>query len=288
MTADTEQDNKDGSAQASGTTVQDGTVQQAPAEDSPPMNATEEWTDFFKTLALAFALTIIFRIIFLDPFNIPSGSMKPTLLVGDYLFVNKPAYGYSKHSFPFSFAPFEGRVLSRGNVPERGDVIVFRLPKNTSIAFIKRVIGLPGDTVQMINGELFINRRKVPRMFLGKKKVETDEGREITVMEYEEYLPGGVKHLIYEIGHSMELDNTDEFTVPSGHYFAMGDNRDSSQDSRVQAEVGFIPLDNIVGRASFLFFSTNGTARAHELHKWPKAIRYDRLFKRIMPKPDKK
>jgi signal peptidase I len=249
---------------------------------APPMTAREEWIDFLKTAFLAVLLALVIRTFLFEPFNIPSGSMKPTLLVGDYLFVYKPSYGYSKFSFPFGIAPFEGRVFTRGHLPQRGDVVVFRLPTNTSIDYIKRVIGLPGDTIQVRQGQLYINGKAVPRESVGLKQVD-ENGREMTVTEYIETLPNGVMHQIWEEGDDHPLDNTEIFKVPEGHYFMMGDNRDNSQDSRVQALVGYVPLENIVGKASMLFFSTNGSAGLAEIWKWPGAIRYNRIFNRIAP-----
>lgn len=246
------------------------------------MSAREEWAEFLKTAVVAIILALIIRTFFLEPFNIPSSSMKPTLLVGDYLFVSKPAYGYSRHSFPFSFAPIEGRIWDGGREPRRGDVIVFKLPTNTSIDYIKRIIGMPGDTVQVIEGELYINRRKVPREPVKLREIE-EGGRMVSVMEYLETLPGGVVHSIYEESDGEALDNTDEYVVPEGHYFAMGDNRDNSQDSRVQSLVGYIPAENIVGRASFIFFSTNGYANMAQFWRWPKSVRFDRIFKGLAP-----
>lgn len=248
----------------------------------PPMTAREEWAEFFKTAMIAVVLALLIRTFLLEPFNIPSGSMKPTLQIGDYLFVSKPAYGFSRYSFPFGFMPIEGRIWNGGKKPQRGDVVVFKLPSNPSIDYIKRIIGLPGDTVQVKGGELYINGEKVDREPVGLTRIE-EGGSATTLMEYIETLPGGVMHRIYEEGDDRPLDNTEEFTVPEGHYFAMGDNRDNSQDSRVTSLVGFIPAENIVGKASFIFFSTNGYARLAEVWKWPWSIRYDRLFQPIGP-----
>lgn len=257
---------------------------EAAAEEKhePPMSAREEWTEFFRTAVIAVILALVIRTFLFEPFNIPSGSMKPTLEVGDYLFVYKPAYGYSRYSFPMGLAPIEGRVWTGDREPRRGDVIVFKLPTNPSIDYIKRIVGLPGDTVQVIEGELYINRRKVPREMVGLKQIE-ENGYPVTMTEYIETLPGGVMHRIYEEADDRQLDNTEEYVVPEGHYFAMGDNRDNSQDSRVTSMVGYIPLENIVGRASFLFFSTNGYASLAEFWKWPWTIRYSRLFQSIEP-----
>lgn len=252
----------------------------------PPMNAREEWMEFARTAAIAVILALLIRTFLFEPFNIPSGSMKPTLEVGDYLFVYKPSYGFSRYSFPFGVAPIEGRIWTGGREPKRGDVIVFKLPTNPSIDYIKRIVALPGETVQVMNGHLYINRREVPREMVGLRQVE-EEGMATTMIEYIETLPGGVMHRIYEETDDQPLDNTEEYVVPEGHYFAMGDNRDNSQDSRVRSLVGYIPLENIVGKASFIFFSTNGYANLAEIWKWPWTIRYDRLFDRIGPlRPD--
>ena len=246
----------------------------------PTLTNKGELTEFAKTAMLAIVLAVIIRSIFFEPFHIPSSSMYPTLLVGDYLFVNKPAYGYSRYSFPFGIVPIEGRIW--GKEPQRGDVIVFALPTQTGIDYIKRVIGLPGDTVQVIHGRLYINGKIVPREALGVKKVKDASG-EYTVTEYTETLPGGAVHQIYEVSDHEMLDNTGLYTVPEGHYFAMGDNRDHSQDSRVTSVVGPVPFENILGRADFIFFSNNGYARLSEFWKWPWTIRYDRLFMDIDP-----
>ncbi len=260
--------------------------QETAQDDSlePPMTAREEWSEFFKTAMIAIVLALLIRTFLLEPFNIPSGSMKPTLRIGDYLFVSKQSYGYSRYSFPFGFAPIEGRVWDdEGRKrPARGDVAVFKLPGNTSIDYIKRVIGLPGDTIQMIDGRLHINGTMVEREAVGLREVR--EGRRlVTMMEYIEILPDGTMYSIYEESDDRPLDNTDEYHVPDGHYFMMGDNRDNSQDSRVLSTVGYIPENKLVGRASFIFFSTNGYANIAEFWKWPWTIRYDRLFQGISP-----
>ena len=234
-----------------------------------------------KTVGYALLIALVIRAFLFQPFNIPSGSMKPTLLVGDYLFVNKPAYGYSRYSFPFGLAPIEGRVWAKE--PQRGDVVVFKLPTNPSIDYIKRVIGLPGDTIQVRRGQLYINGKAVPRETVGLKEVSGPDGFEGSMMEYIETLPGGAMHSIYEMSDYEPLDETQPYHVPDGHYFMMGDNRDNSQDSRVASAVGFVPFENIVGRADFIFFSVDGSAHLFEFWKWPWAIRYGRLFNDIDP-----
>ncbi len=237
--------------------------------------------EFFKTAVLAVLLALFIRTFFFEPFNIPSGSMFPTLKIGDYLFVSKTSYGYSRYSFPFGLADFKGRMLEAE--PERGDVIVFRLPSNPSIDYIKRLIGLPGDRIQVRGGRLYINGDMVEREAVGMQRIEAPEGGYDNIMEYIETLPGGVMHRIYEESDSEELDNTPEYTVPDGHYFMMGDNRDNSRDSRVKEEVGFVPYDNLVGRAEILFFSIDQTASIFKPWTWFTAIRYNRIFDRIGP-----
>jgi signal peptidase I len=228
---------------------------------------------------IAIVLALIVRTFLFEPFNIPSSSMVPNLLVGDYLFISKYAYGYSKHSFPFGIAGFEGRIDAK--LPNRGDVIVFKLPTNTNIDYIKRLVGLPGDTIQMINGRLYINDEIVPRKAKGMTEYQKEGGLTQKVMEYVETLPGGTDHIIYEESDQAPLDNTEKYKVPEGHYFMMGDNRDNSQDSRVSSMVGYVPYDNLEGRAEFLFFSTNGSAQVFEFWKWPSATRWSRLFTSI-------
>jgi signal peptidase I len=226
--------------------------------------------DTVQTVFFAFAIAMCVRIVAFEPFNIPSGSMKPTLLEGDYLFVSKYSYGYSRYSFLFGLPPFEGRIWE--SPVDRGDVAVFRKPPENEIDYIKRIVGLPGDRIQVKASILYINGEAVER-----RRVDDfiDEyGRK--VLQYEETLPNGAKYLILETnGDKGYSDNTIEFVVPEGHYFAMGDNRDNSQDSRV---IGPVPAQNLIGRAEFLFFSTDGSAALWQPWKWPFAIRYGRLL----------
>lgn len=255
------------------------------AEEKPVLLEKEDLSEFFKTAVIAVLIALIIRSVFFEPFNIPSGSMKPTLLIGDYLFVNKPAYGYSRYSFPFAVAPIENRIFPKE--PKRGDIVVFALPSNDGMDYIKRVVGLPGDEIQVMRGRLFINDQIVPRELVKTEEIVRDGGEKQTIREYIETLPGGIKHPIYEESDDERLDNTPLFTVPEGHYFMMGDNRDNSTDSRVIDQVGPVPFENIIGRADFLFFSTNGYARLFEVWKWPWSIRYDRLFMDIDPERPK-
>jgi signal peptidase I len=198
-----------------------------------------------KVVVQALLLAMVVRVFFYQPFNIPSGSMKQTLLVGDYLFVSKLAYGYSRYSFPGSLNLFSGRLFYAE--PKRGDVAVFRLPRDPSVDYIKRVIGLPGDEIQMRRGVLHINGKAVPKVRL-KEDFETreDGGPRMKIPVYEETLPNGVKYRVLDIDPNGQLDNTEVFKVPAGHYFMMGDNRDNSSDSRVWGQV---PERDIVGKA---------------------------------------
>ena len=236
--------------------------------------------DTLKTVFYAVLIALCIRTIAFEPFNIPSGSMIPTLLVGDYLFVSKFSYGYSKHSLMFSLPVISGRIFS--SEPARGDVAVFKLPSDNSTDYIKRVLGLPGDKIQIRNGRLFINEKIVERKRLDDFIMGNIGGKLRMVPQYIEILPNGRRYKILETwGDNGPLDNTGVFMVPKGHYFMMGDNRDNSQDSRVIREVGFVPVQNLVGRASILFFSTNGQARLWEIWKWPISIRFERLFNQI-------
>ena len=243
-----------------------------------PSKRQEGFWETVRTVVYAIFVALIIRTLLFEPFNIPSGSMIPTLLVGDYLFVSKFSYGYSQHSFPFSIVPIEGRVLA--TLPERGDVIVFKLPRDNKTDYIKRVIGLPGDSIQMQDGRLFINGNLVER-----ERVEdyvyrdSATGSLLRSLQYREILPGGKSHMILEDGDNRRFDNTAEFKVPEGHYFMMGDNRDHSLDSR--SEVGYVPSKNLVARAEFLFFSTDGTAAIWQVWRWPLATRFSRFFSGI-------
>ncbi len=247
--------------------------QNAPSKASSGLRSAYE---FVKTIVIAVLIAAVIRTFAFEPFSIPSGSMKPTLLIGDYLFVSKYAYGYSRHSFPWSLAPFDGRIL--GSPPERGDVVVFKTPADNSTDYIKRVIGLPGDRIQVTNGELFLNGKLVQRERIGKQTERGIFGDEVTHIVYEETLPGGRRHLIMEATDTGRYDNTRVFTVPDGHFFAMGDNRDNSEDSR-SPQVGPVPFENLVGRAEIIFFSVDGNIWA--FWDWPSTIRGNRLLKSI-------
>jgi len=222
----------------------------------------------------ALVIAIIIRTFLFQPFNIPSGSMKDTLLVGDYLFVSKYSYGYTHYSIPFSPPLFHGRIF--GSQPNRGDVVVFRLPKDDSVDYIKRVIGLPGDKIQMINGLLYINGTAVKRERV-KDFVDDDEGN-VHVKQWRETLPNGVSYTTLDLVENSFADNTPVYTVPADHYFMMGDNRDNSTDSRFLSHVGYVPFENIIGRAQLIFFSVADGAPAWQIWRWPWDVRWNRLF----------
>jgi signal peptidase I len=234
-----------------------------------------------KVIIQALLIALVIRTFLFQPFNIPTGSMIPTLMIGDYLFVSKYAYGYSKNSFPFSLDLFSGRILA--SPPKRGDVVVFKLPSDGQTDYIKRVIGLPGDRIQMRDGRLY--DELVPREPIGKIHTEDFYGRDIEVPTYKETLPGGVSHTIIEIqGDSGFIDNTKVFEVPPNDYFMMGDNRDNSSDSRVspdQGGVGYVPFENLEGRAEMIFFSLDKDQSVLAFWKWPWSVQLGRMFRPV-------
>jgi signal peptidase I len=241
-----------------------------------------------KIVVQALVLALIVRVLFFQPFNIPSGSMKPTLLVGDYIFVSKLSYGYSRFSFPFGIIPFSGRVFASD--PARGDVVVFKLPRDNSTDYIKRLVGMPGDEIQMKEGILHINGQPVPKTYIDDVVLpecgeRPSSCREVRYRRSLETLPNGVAHTTFAITSNGQMNNTTAYKVPPGHYFMMGDNRDNSTDSRVPIAsngVGFVPYDNLVGRANLIFFSNTGDENTSlSLFKpwtWPTGIRFSRLF----------
>ena len=230
-----------------------------------------------KSITLAIFIALLIRSFIAEPFNIPSGSMKPNLLVGDFIFVSKWSYGYSKHSLPFSFPIIPGKIFSK--IPNRGDVVVFKTPQDNRTDYIKSVIGLPGDKIQIIDGAILINDNLIM-----KKKVNdfidvNKQGDTKRIRKYIEFFFNNEIEIL-DITDNGIVDNTSLFTVPKGNFFVMGDNRDNSQDSRFINTVGYIPIENLVGKAQFIFFSLENS-RFLEIWKWPKAIRFDRLIKRI-------
>ena len=238
------------------------------------------WLETVKTVVYAGLIAIGIRTVAFEPFNIPSASMVPTLLVGDYLFVSKYSYGYSRYSLPFGLPLIPGRILA--GMPERGDVAVFKLPKDNKTDYIKRIVGLPGDRIQVKGGILYINEQPVVRERIADLIESDGFGNERRRFQYIETLPNGRKHRIIEVSdREPNSDDTQVFLVPKDHFFAMGDNRDNSLDSRYIGQVGYVPIENLVGRAEMIFFSTDGTAAWWEFWRWPFAIRYGRLFQGI-------
>ena len=224
-------------------------------------------------LAMAVLAALAIRSLAFEPYNIPSSSMVPTLLIGDYLFITKFDYGYSRHSFPFSLP-----IIPKGRLfyvqPERGDVVVFKKPPENKTDYIKRIIGLPGDTVQVKDGRLYINNQIVPREDQGQEYWDTEAGRQLYT-RYLETLPNGVVHDIYELTDNNIYDETDPIEVPEGHFFMMGDNRDNSLDSRY---FGLVPAENLEGKARIIFYSTNGDGWFFQFWKWNKFLRLERFF----------
>ncbi len=255
-------------------------------------DAEKETDGFLNAVLWAAVIAIIVRTFLFEPFSIPSESMYPNLKVGDYLFVKKYTYGYGKYSFPLGLVDFEGRIFE--DYPERGDIVVFRKPYQEHIDYIKRVVGLPGDEIRMIDGKLHINGELLPKDFLGLETVSED-GKKQTYHKYIESLPDGPDHYLYELSDEEPLDHTPSFTVPEGYFFAMGDNRDASLDSRAFTSVGFVPVENLVGKAAFFFFSIE--PMSYECAKSgdfstlrkigcyivniPTHIRYDRLLRPV-------
>ncbi|HEY1632270.1 MAG TPA: signal peptidase I [Rhizomicrobium sp.] len=246
-----------------------------------PVRKTWDW---FKEPVIALGLVLVATTAIARPYYVPSGSMEPTLQIGDEFFVSKYAYGYSRYSVPFALGPAsQHRLLERA--PARGDIIAFhmRFPDGRDETLVKRLIGLPGDRVQMIAGRLWIDGRKLPVAPAGAGQVEDDLGEMMTVPQYIETLPGGVKHPIFKWLAGGDYDNTQIFTVPSGHYFMMGDDRDNSLDSRAPLAVngvGFVPAEDLIGRAEFILGSVD-YKNASGVWAWPSQLRLARFFKDV-------
>ncbi len=239
--------------------------------------------DFFidnlKTIFYALIIAVFIRSFFLQPFYIPSSSMEPNLLVGDRLFVTKYSYGYSKHSFPFSPPIFKGRIFN--SKPNRGDVIVFKTPSDDRTDYIKRLIGLPGDIVQFIDGDLYLNNNQILKSIISKKDQLSCGDKKMFVNTFEEKLPNGKKY-ISSYRKEFSYKNSDKFIVPLNHYFFLGDNRDCSKDSRFLGSVGYVHENNLVGKAQFIFFSSDYRVGYFvEFWKWQKSFRFNRFFKKI-------
>ncbi|HEY9550301.1 MAG TPA: signal peptidase I [Kiloniellaceae bacterium] len=231
------------------------------------------WLETLRTIVIAVLIAVGVRTFAYEPFNIPSSSMEPTLLVGDYLFVSKLSYGYSRHSLPFGLPLFSGRILFEE--PEVGDVAVFTYPRDNKTDYIKRIVGLPGDEIEVREGILHINGVAVGRELLSASEVADLGYPDQSGLLYYETLPNGRRHLIRELGDQRPLDNWGPEVVREGHFFAMGDNRDNSLDSR--ADVGQVPYENLVGRADILFFSHEGSSPWWKFWTWPSTIRFGRI-----------
>ena len=238
------------------------------------------FSENIKTLIYALIIAVIIRSLLVQPFYIPSSSMEPTLLVGDRLFVTKYTYGYSKHSFPFSPPILNKRIMF--SAPERGDVIVFKTPADNRTDYIKRLIGLPGDKIQFIDSNLYLNNSEILKSKINNKTTIFCGDKSIDVYRFEEKLSNGKKfHTVYLKDYTYQ--NSDVFTVPKDHYFFLGDNRDCSKDSRFLSSVGFVHKDNLVGKAQFIFFSINmREGSLFDIWNWKKILRTERFFKKII------
>ena len=235
--------------------------------------------DNVKTLFYALIIAVIIRSLLIQPFYIPSSSMEPNLLVGDRLFVTKYSYGFSKHSFPFSPPILNKRIFF--TEPKRGDVVVFKTPVDNRTDYIKRLIGLPGDEIQFIESNLYINNSEILKSRISKNDKIYCGTQLIDVFTFQEKLPNGKSHTSVYL-KNFTFQNSDIFTVPEDHYFFLGDNRDCSKDSRYLTSVGYVHKDNLVGKAQFIFFSSDKRiGNFIEFWKWHKSIRFNRTFNKI-------
>ena len=241
-------------------------------------SANNETVEIIKTVVFALLIALVLRVLLFQPFTIPSASMEPNLYEGDYIVVSKWSYGYSKHSIPFSPPVFNGRIL--GREPARGDIAVFKLPRDNKTDYIKRVIGLPGDKVQMIANKLYINGAPVQDVVVTRAEMADMFGPR-AVTQVRETLPGGKSFMTQDFGPGNELDDTPLYEVPAGHYFMMGDNRDNSIDSRVEMSsgVGMVPAENLVGKAEIIMFSWTPGASLFNPVSWFANVRFSRFFK---------
>ena len=240
--------------------------------------AAGELRETIVVVVEALLIALVFRTFIYQPFSIPTASMQPSMMIGDYFLASKFAWGYGQYSFPFGLVPMQGRLF--GGLPNRGDIAVF-YNAPTGDEYVKRVIGLPGDTIQMKEGRLYINDVEVPREKLGTGTDTDSTGYTVPVTLYKETLPNGVTHIIQEIADNGPLDNTGIYKVPEGHYFMMGDNRDRSQDSRVLSAVGYVSVNNLIGKAEVRFFSIKDDLPPWQIWNWPANVRLDRMFQSV-------
>jgi signal peptidase I len=236
-----------------------------------------ELRDTIVVIIEALVIAVLFRTFIYQPFSIPTASMQRTMMIGDYFVADKFIWGFGPHSFPIPL-PFHGRIFGRS--PSVGDIAVF-FNETSGQDYIKRVIGMPGDHIQMKAGRLWINGKEVERKFLMDSTDTDDQGNTVPVKVYLETLPNGVEHLIQEISDDQPLDNTGEYVVPPDHYFMMGDNRDRSADSRILSDVGYVPAEDLEGKAEFRFFSIRNDLPPWELWNWPANVRLDRMFQSV-------
>jgi signal peptidase I len=248
------------------------------AKSAPSGGAVNETVEIIKTVAYALLIALVLRVLLFQPFTIPSASMEPNLFEGDYIIVSKFAYGYSRHSIPFSPPLFSGRVFSHG--PTRGDIIVFKLPRDNKTDYIKRLIGMPGDHIQVKAGVVYINDKPVIRKAMPDGTEDMGYGVLKTVQRFEETLPSGRSFMTNSYGPDGDVDNTGVFIVPEGHYFMMGDNRDNSLDSRFPQEVGvgYVPAENLEGKAEIVLLSWKAGASLFKPWTWLLDARPSRFF----------
>ena len=258
------------------TTANQKVYAKTPKNGDKATSAASETGEIFKTIVFALLIAMVLRIFLFQPFTIPSASMEPNLYEGDYIVVSKWSYGFSKHSIPFSPPLFDGRIM--GSAPKRGDIVVFKLPRDNKTDFIKRVIGLPGDRIQMIANKLYINDKPVQDVVVSEQEINDIFGPR-PVTEVRETLPEGKSFMTQDFGPGNDLDDTPVYEVPAGHYFMMGDNRDNSIDSRVEQSsgVGMVPAENLVGKAQLILFSWNPGSSLWNPVSWFN-VRLDRFF----------
>ncbi len=248
------------------------------APDAKRASAAQEWIEILKTVGYALGIALVIRIFLFQPFTIPSASMEPTVLPGDYVIISKYSYGFSRHSIPFSPPLFHGRIFDAH--PHRGDIIVFKLPRDGHTDYIKRLIGLPGDRIQMKGGQIWLNGKPVPRQDVGAGTDAGPFGMLRPVERFRETLPSGKTFVTNDYGPDGDVDNTGVYVVPKGNYFFMGDNRDNSADSRYPESigVGYVPEENLVGKAALVLLSWNQKAKIYEPWTWFTDARPSRFF----------